>query len=495
MILTIYDLSGIQNFIFSTNKLKEIIGASKIASMALFENIPDMLGEDSEKWKKEKFSFESVDTKKIVYIGGGNALMVFDSENTEKQFTKELSERIFFQSGGAIRLCSASIILSENKSLAENQRKLMEKLDAEKKKPGNLMPSLCAPFVAYDNNNYEALVYENGECLTRSRRAKLKAYPLQSKAFRSVLPDGKEFTTEFDKFAKDGEKNYLAIIHIDGNTMGIKIREFVESLKTTIIPSFDEMKNLSVKISELYKEVLRETASTVFKETDGELPFRPIIADGDDITIMLDSHYAFKFVETFFENLNGKEIFGEGFVPTAAAGIVFSKISFPFSVAYDLAEQCCRNAKKETLNREGSPKNSMDFQVIYSGVNENLNTMRNEIYKTDTTGSHIRRPYIVDDKNSDYSYSKFIDTAKSINDMQKEKIIARRKLKGLRDAYSGGNEETQRYLNYIKSHTKSENENEAIRIIGNLFKSKNESILFDYLDVMDIAWERGETNE
>lgn len=497
MILTIYDLSGIQNFIFSTNKLKEIIGASKIVSMALFENIPDLLGEDREKWKKESFSFESEDEKKIVYIGGGNALMVFDSESTEKEFTKNLSEKIFLQSGGAIRLCAASIILAENESLAENQRKLMEKLDAEKKKSGNLLPSLCAPFVAYDNNNYEALVYENGECMTRSRRAKLNAYALQSTAFRGVLPDNKKFATEFDKFAKDGEKNYLAIIHIDGNTMGIKIREFVESLKTTIIPSFDEMKNLSVKISKLYKEVLKETASTVFKETDGELPFRPIIADGDDITIMLDSHYAFKFVETFFENLNGKEIFGEGFVPTAAAGIVFSKIKFPFSKAYEIAEECCKNAKSKTLEREGRAKNSVDFQMIYSGVNENLKATRKAYYEINDDAALvnlIRRPYVFDSE-SKYSYEKYKEISQTVSGLMKSKAIARTKLKGLRNAYGGGKTEAENYLIYIKSHTKSEKEVKAAKTLENIFNENSEAILFDYLDIMDIALEGDETHE
>ena len=97
MILALYDLSGIQKFIFSTNKVKEIIGASIVVNKALFENIPEMLGEDTDDWKKGEFTFGDGDTQKIVYIGGGNALLMFDGFETEKAFSDKLSERVFFQ--------------------------------------------------------------------------------------------------------------------------------------------------------------------------------------------------------------------------------------------------------------------------------------------------------------------------------------------------------------------------------------------------------------
>ena len=66
-ILTIYDLSGIQNFIFSTQKLQDMIGASSIVHTALFENIPKMLGKEN--WEEE--SQNSIQAK-LAYFAGGN---------------------------------------------------------------------------------------------------------------------------------------------------------------------------------------------------------------------------------------------------------------------------------------------------------------------------------------------------------------------------------------------------------------------------------------
>ena len=158
MVLAIFDLSGIQKFIFSTNKLKDIIGASAVVNNALFKNIPEMCNDVESKWKTDCFDFSSDDESKIVYIGGGNALLMFKDGNAYNAFARELTEKVFLQSGGAIRLFSACVELDEAATLAENQKLLMEKLDSAKKAGGSITPSLCLPITAYDNNNYEPLV-------------------------------------------------------------------------------------------------------------------------------------------------------------------------------------------------------------------------------------------------------------------------------------------------------------------------------------------------
>ena len=81
-VLVMYDLSGIQDFIFSTNRVKEIVGASCVVSNALFGNVPRILGEDRDDWRAyDATDYRSIDNDKgrTVYIGGGNALVLFGS--------------------------------------------------------------------------------------------------------------------------------------------------------------------------------------------------------------------------------------------------------------------------------------------------------------------------------------------------------------------------------------------------------------------------------
>lgn len=492
MVLAIFDLSGIQKFIFSTNKLKDIIGASAVVNNALFKNIPEMCNDVENKWKTDVFSFSSDDESKIVYIGGGNALLVFKDEDTYKAFARQLTEKVFLQSGGAIRLFSACVELDEAATLSENQKVLMEKLDSAKKAGGSITPSLCLPITAYDNNNYEPLVVKTinnkNVYASRSKFAKSEGLAASKDIFKDIVDTQKiSFMTEFDKVEASGNKNFVSIIHIDGNTMGIKIREFVQKLNCDVITALNEMKKLSVEIGALYKSVLKETIADIYA-SEGEIPFRPIVADGDDITVILESKKAFEFTEKFMEHLLNKSLqcFG-GYVPTAAAGIAFVKTGFPFSTGYDIAEQCCKNAKKETLKRvEGKSACSMDYQVCYSNIHNTIDEFREENYYVDDV-KIIRRPYIFD-KENEYSYFEFKALCEALNSGIKKNIIARSKLKGLRNAYSISRLEAENYGNYIHAHATGDKEREISALLKTPFNDKAEGLFFDYLDVMDIAW-------
>ena len=492
MVLAIFDLSGIQKFIFSTNKLKDIIGASAVVNNALFKNIPEMCNDVENKWKTDCFDFSSDDESKIVYIGGGNALLMFKDEKVYNDFARQLTEKVFLQSGGAIRLFSACIELDETTTLAENQKLLMEKLDSAKKAGGSITPSLCLPITAYDNNKYEPLVVRtiNGKTVyaSRSKFAKLDGLSASKDIFEDIVDTQKiSFMKDFDKVESSSNKNFVAIIHIDGNTMGIKIREFVQNLKCDVITALNEMKKLSVEIGALYKSVLKETIADIYS-SEGEIPFRPIVADGDDITVILESAKAFEFTEKFMEYLQNRALqcFG-GYIPTAAAGIAFVKTGFPFSTGYDIAEQCCKNAKKETLRRvEGKSACSIDYQVCYSNIHNTIDEFREENYHVDNI-QLIRRPYIFD-KENEYSYDKFKAVCEKLNSSIHTSIIARSKLKGLRNAYSISKLEAESYGNYIDAHATGNEERKISALLKSPFNDKTEALFFDYLDVMDIAW-------
>ena len=492
MILAAYDLSGIQSFIFSTNKLAEIIGASVVIHRALFDNIPELLGEKADAWEQGEFSFVPGDTAKIVYIGGGNALMMFDTMEREKAFRYQLAERVFTESGGFVRLNGASIVLDEEKNLAENQNSLMQKLRDSKKMPKSNVSCLGFPVTAMDNNNFEPLVLVDGERTTRSSHAKLQGRKRKSFMPDAFLPNDKtKFALRFDEHRTEDGKNFIAVIHIDGNTMGMRIRSYAASQKGDVVKALSGLKKLSVRISGLYKDVLRDTIKAVYHNREGELPIRPIIADGDDITLMMESKKAFLFTKLFFENLEtkGKILFADEFVPTAAAGIAFVKTKFPFSVAYDIAEECCKNAKKQTLLREGVAKSSIDFQVVYSGVSGSLSAMRKEYYMVDGN-CLMQRPYVFDD-SSPHAFNAFASLAQKLRKADKDGSIAVSKLKGLRNAYGMSEKSAENYGQYILAHANGIAERQIAEELARPFEN-GKAVFFDCLDVWDVAWEEVE---
>lgn len=486
-ILAIYDMSGIQRFIFATNKVKEITGASQIVHNALYKNVSECFGMKENDWENDKVTDDG--KSHIIYIGGGNALVLYNTENEYKTATKKIFQNVFLQSGGAIRVFSEQIEFDETISLSENQKNLMAKLDAAKKSGGSSSPLTLLPIMAYDNNNYEPIKeVENGKYYSFSRYLKEST---KSVLLDGLAPEGKKFLSGFDGERREDQKNYQAIIHIDGNTMGIKIREAIGKLSGSVFDQMNGLKALSIEISNVYKDTLKKAISDTFEnKKSGSICFRPIILDGDDITVMIESKKAFTFVENFMRRLSTQKFKTiDNFTPTAAAGIAFVGLKYPFSVAYEMAEACCHNSKKVTVERcsgaekfNKSPKSSMDWQICYSNIPDDIGTYRKKNYRH---GGYdlIRRPYVFGE-DEEYSYEKFKNTLEYVISGK----VARSKLKGLRNALGVSVEEAERYYNYIVSH----NSDDATELKP--FNDKKESEIFDCLDVMDIAWE-GDSNE
>ncbi|GHU34177.1 hypothetical protein FACS1894105_00490 [Clostridia bacterium] len=489
MILAIYDLSGIQSYVFATNKLREMIGASEIIHKALFMNIPQLLGENEDEWITSPFTF--TDKSRTVYIGGGNALVAFTSDAEYKRVTRELQKRIFEQAGGALKLCSAYIVADDTKSLAENQKILMDKLDKNKRVTPAVSTAPCFSINEYDNITFEPVLLFDNRYTTRSEYLKNEAYKAYIKS-----ADASRFTTDVDDFKKTGEsKNYVAVIHIDGNTMGMQIRNFVQNLPVEAgqIANLDKLKLLSSEINKKFEDVLTETINGMYGSGDDKILFRRIIADGDDITVICEAEKAIDFVAKFCDNLTPIVIKPNTVIKvTAGAGIAFVKLGFPFYLAYEFAEQCCKNAKKETISRDCSgdnAKSSFDYQMIYGGITGDIPDFREHNYcfeHGENKFKLIRRPYIFGANEPEFDYEKgFKTNLKLIFDALKNKF-ARSKLKGLRNAYGQGYESAVTFGEYLAAREHNGKNNDFASKLSSVFDSSHYAPFFDVLDILDL---------
>ena len=129
IVLTVIDVTGTQNYIFRSNRLRESIGASELVAKATSWWVFAVLCNEL-KWKTNLDSsknptnpispFEAIQDKEIeneddpldaevIYVGGGNALILFDAENAnqansentrEKLFTREFTKKLLGDAPG-----------------------------------------------------------------------------------------------------------------------------------------------------------------------------------------------------------------------------------------------------------------------------------------------------------------------------------------------------------------------------------------------------------
>ena len=104
-VLTLIDTTGIQNYIFGSNRLRENIGASEIVARATDEWVKDCLRNNGQ-WKTNvddqnlELEKDSLDAE-LIYAGGGNTLILFkDRPTTAKDFTKRYTKFLLANAPG-----------------------------------------------------------------------------------------------------------------------------------------------------------------------------------------------------------------------------------------------------------------------------------------------------------------------------------------------------------------------------------------------------------
>ena len=439
------DISSIQKFVFASNKLKENLGASYLVS-----DLYDSIITQNDAVKNMKYSKG--------YIGGGNALLFFNSENEAKTFVMEWTKSLLVLAPGV------NVITAINKwdesDFSKSRDALFEKLRGNKSRfiPQTIIPrhgisAECA------SDGYSMDVFGNAsekEYVSAATNAKLEAYEKARDAIKNdysgILKDNYCFTGELDKLGQSkGSENHIAIVHIDGNSMGDRFKQLT-SLEATRLLSEDIENAVKNSFKTLLQKIVEELDDPVKKEylslkPDGGksiLPIRPIILGGDDITFVCEGrmgiYYAKIFMEAFQNQKDGK---GNNLKLTSCAGIAVIKTKYPFYKGYQIAEELCANAKSK--RREMSDSGSwLDFHIAYGGFYGSLDEIRRHHYQA-SLGSLTYRPYKIMD-TSEYSFETFVSNTKILS-----KNWPNNKLKDLRKILTLGEDAAGIFINEIRA--------------------------------------------
>lgn len=403
MIVAIYDVTGIQSFVFASRKMKENVGASQMVDLVLSRWLPESIKKQYPKanteWQNDFIMPSADQAGTIVYIGGGNAMVIYKSENEYLAVNRVLSRIILDETGNELQVASAWVELTDDLSFLRKQ--LFTKLATEKATGATSLPLQGIGITrACNSDGLPAVVCENNEYLSLPTSNK-RRYADDRKNHFEKLFSGHSFPDLLDDLGGADGNSHLSVVHIDGNSMGTVFNSILSEC-TTPEAWFGTMRSISCQISEAYVAVFREMLQilknnqnlpefqNVFSVRDIDMLLRPLIVNGDDITFLTDGRLGIPLARLFLDKLQRKILnAGKDTIKlTACAGVAIVKSHFPFYRAYKLAEELCASSKKKAKALDGKNYGCwIDWHIAQGGLVNDLGALRIKQYNVPGMGN------------------------------------------------------------------------------------------------------------
>ncbi len=378
------DMKGIHDYIFGTNKLREIRGASVLLDRLNRETPLNELCSG-------KYGQQGQDWIPIV-LGGGNIKVLFRDKAKTEKFKNFLEVSFRKQTFGS----KVSVTVSEKNGDNDKQwlKRIGREIQREKFLRGEQNQIMACSFfkackacglypAEHPDTRIKKIRYICKSCYKKIEESEkyknLEIYKELSKT-RNELKLPREFS-EIGKESKP--EGYMGFIYADANRMG----EYLSKIKT-----FNDLENFS---ADIHKSNLDATVSAISNNFDSNyLPVQVILAGGDDLILALPADkaidVAIDFCGNFNINLSHREI-------STSAAIVICHDSLPIKNILDVAESLLKNAKLESRNNGGGTY--IDFIVTSGSALEDPILKRERELTIRDSGVHrvTKRPYSHED--------------------------------------------------------------------------------------------------
>ncbi|MGG6269696.1 Cas10/Cmr2 second palm domain-containing protein [Leptolyngbya sp. AN03gr2] len=485
-VATIIDTSGIQPYIFGSNRLRENIGASQLVSeatdlwvkKALCTLSKNLQGEGKPNSKVHaqisdpvaKPYIENSDDRlaaELLYTGGGNAIVLFQTLEYAIEFTKILTLRVLQEAPGLTLLVAHQEFDWED-SLFEILRELRLKLERQKQQQipsapllglGVTVDCLSTRLAAIDMSDRYGIPKDSTYPISREVREKLRAVERANDRLTKLISEANqhyEFPRDVDDMGRsEKESSYIAVVHADGNGMGNRFQNYGKDKANR--DYITEMRKLSQSINNAgltaLKSVIKKLTQSIqagevvgssgrFSLKENYLPFRPLVYGGDDVTFICDGRLGLELAAHFLESFE-QQLLPDEKPLTACAGICIVKTHYPFARAYDLSEALCRQAKRYVREESETGFSALDWHIASSGLLGSIAEIRKREYQV-KAGSLTVRPIALDRTREWRTWSSFSQVVRAFQ--AEEWRDRKNKVMALREVLRQGKDAVKQFL-------------------------------------------------
>ena len=436
----VLEVGGIQKYILSTGKLKEMIGGSELIESLSAKYLDDFAQNNHLNILKE--IRKPVDNEILPLQRNAGAMhLLFSSEAKGREFLQNFGLKLLedfpgLPIFGALEECEFT-----SSGIREAKFKLSNKITDQRNKyptsTGMQLLPICAEApldgepaigkVSYGKNASSEIISlssknKRNEQLLEDSKGRLR----EIEPDEGVGPDLK-WSDDLEEIACGSEK--VAFIHIDGNDLGIRFRQELENIsdKETAedktgqqSSSEDRYQNAInvIKTMSALSNTVKETTTAAFKKglseclkhtklTDNTgkklVPARPLVLGGDDVTVVIRADLALYFIDAFvkeFERYSNQELGKKN--PndklTVGVGMVVCPTGYPFLKAFDLSEELVKNSKKLTALMGNRPS-SMDYIVITNDTENDIDSIRAHLFTAEDGSKLTAKPMLLSGNN------------------------------------------------------------------------------------------------
>ncbi len=421
-VLCLLDTRQIQRFIFRGNTYIDTLGGSDLivhvpddaVRYALQHTDPPLSEDEYDLSMDPDAPIPYFTSKKIqfqmILCAAGNTLCIVRTGALCRQIIRKVS-RYYLDHSYSLNLASA--VTEKTDNLGEDVFRLYRNLYANKASCEISDPFGALPVTVRENNSGENAIGrdpKNGGYYSVS-----SAIRRQEALRRDCIVEMKDMNASV---GGDGKK-YLAVIHADGNNLGISIGRILQNTR-----GYEEGIRARRKINRNITTVIRKTLDRTLShlreayadrwtdERDFQHSFYIVLQGGDDINCICSADLAMPFLKLFFQNLRGSFLWESEemkFPLYACAGVAFVTPETGFHRAFHLAEECCESAKTtaklECNLRDGFAGSWIDYQIGEQGNIQELPMWRQHSYITNEGVNLLLRPYCVDPEADGQPYS------------------------------------------------------------------------------------------
>ncbi|MEG4346899.1 hypothetical protein QUB70_27005 [Microcoleus sp. A003_D6] len=535
-IATVIDTTGIQPYIFGSNRLRENIGGSYLVDRATDEWVKWALrqrfGENlyiPRTQPEKQIDKDNLDAE-LVYTGGGNAVLLFKDKESAIAFTKTLSEKVLREAPGLKIVVAHSQPFEWGNNLWTVIDSLIKELERKKREYNASVPllglgstasCLSTGLVAVDSSDRYGVPTSypvSREIVEKLRAVDSQNYAPANKQLIKTIFEGLELGDYIVPYDVDdlgrteGRSSYMAIVHADGNGMGDRFKEYgskSQSDRDYVI----RMRDLSEKVNQAGINALRKVAARVIQLAEGELqeqfaiterdgkkylPFRPIVYGGDDVTFVCDGRLGLTLAALYLKEFEAeKENIPDGKDLTACAGIAIVKTHYPFARAYQLSEALCSNAKKFMRDEKErlrisriSDFSAIDWHIAASGLLGSIGEIRKREYQV-AEGNLTMRPLYLQSDREWRNWDNFSQVVHKFN-THPDWAGSRNKVIALREQLRQGTQKTKQFLqvygldkNYLPPFPEAKARNDDFYQCGWIDDPRKNERICGYFDAIE----------